>query len=306
MDVDLLNTSNDKKVIKRQELALQVVNLGLLVNSILAVAKIASGIFGHSKALLADGINSFSDVVYLIFVKILVKLSGKPADDEHPYGHHQLESIAGVVIGAFVIVTGILIFWDSINSFFDLIARREENVPVQFFTLLVALLTIATKLVLMFNALKVGKKTENIAVLALAKDHFNDIFSSVAASIGIILGLIGINWFDPFAGAIVAIFVVKTGVDILRESTSELMDTIPDKKMNNKISKLISSFPEVIKVECIHLHKFGPYFVANLTIAIDGELKVYEGDKIADKIESTLYNKIELLRRVYIHYHPAY
>ncbi len=208
------------------------------------------------------------------------------------------------IIGAFVITTGIAIFWDSINSAFDMISGRRERNPVESFTLIVALATVCVKIYLMINAAAVGRTTQNLAVSALAKDHRNDIFASLGAAAGIVLGLLGIQWGDPLAGALVAIVVAKTGIDILRESTAELMDTVPGSEMNNKIRSIIASNSAVKSVESIHTHRFGPYYMANITVGIDGNLSVLEGDRIADSIEKLLYEKIELLRRVYIHYHP--
>ena len=105
---------------ERHQKTIQAVNLGLIANTILAILKTGVGITGHSPALLADGINSTSDVAYGIVVRIFMRLSGKPADEEHPYGHDRLESIAAVVVGAFVITTAISIFWASINKVYKL------------------------------------------------------------------------------------------------------------------------------------------------------------------------------------------
>ncbi len=101
---------------------LRAVNLALLANAGLAALKTAIGILGHSPALLADGINSTSDVAYGIIVKIFIRMARKPADDAHPYGHRQLESIAALIIGAFVLTTAVAIFWDAVNRVYDLIS----------------------------------------------------------------------------------------------------------------------------------------------------------------------------------------
>ncbi|MCI5122423.1 MAG: cation diffusion facilitator family transporter, partial [Candidatus Electrothrix sp. AUS4] len=143
----------------RRKKAENVVNVGLFCNAVLALVKVVAGIIGHSQALLADGINSISDVIYFIAVKIFVRLSGKPADSEHPYGHHQLESIAALVIGAFVITTGTAIFWDSIDSAFKLFTGAVSSHSIGQFTLYVALATILTKILLMLQARKVGQET---------------------------------------------------------------------------------------------------------------------------------------------------
>ncbi|MFA5995563.1 MAG: cation diffusion facilitator family transporter [Patescibacteria group bacterium] len=304
METDLLGTAKLANLAKRQRQANTVINVGLVANLMLAVAKVFAGIYGHSKALLADGINSVSDVVYLLFTKALVKLSSKPADKEHPYGHHQLESVAAVVIGAFVITTGLTIFWDAINTAYDLFINTSTIQPVQSFTWFVALGTIIIKLALMFQALYISKKTNNLAISALARDHRNDIFSSAAAGIGIMFSLYGFIWVDPLASTLVAIIIVKTGIDILRESTNELMDTLPDTGLEQTIQQLIISVPGVKKVEAIHLHRFGPFYMANIVLGVAGQLTVTQGDGIADAVEQQLYHHIELMKKVYIHYHP--
>jgi len=107
------------------------------------------------------------------------------------------------------------------------------------------------------------------------------------------------------AGAVVALVIAKTGTDILRESAAELMDTVPDRQMEGQIRSVLSSFPQIRSTESIHTHRFGPYYMANLTVGINGGLTVSEGDAIADAVEKRLGDEVDLLRRVYIHYHPA-
>jgi cation diffusion facilitator family transporter len=290
---------------ERRKKAENVVNVGLFFNSVLALVKVIVGITGHSQALLADGINSISDVIYFIAVKIFVRLSGKPADSEHPYGHHQLESIAALVIGAFVITTGTAIFWDSIDSAFKLFTGAVPSHPIGRFAVYVALSTVFIKILLMMQASRVGRETENLAIKALARDHLNDIFASAGAAVGIILSQLGAPWVDPVAGAVVAVIMAKTGLDILREASSDLMDNVPSEELARKIYEQIDEITEVEAIENIHAHRFGPYLVVNMTICINGDLTVREGDKIADRVESKLLTGIELLRKVYVHYHPA-
>jgi len=272
---------------------------------VLAIVKVLAGIIGHSQALLADGINSISDVIYFIVVKIFVRLSGKPPDPEHPYGHHQLESIAALVVGAFVITTGAAIFWDSVNTAFDLFMRSVQSRPIRAFAISVALATIVAKVFLMLHASSIGRKTGNLAIKALAQDHRNDIFASTGAATGILLSMLGAAWVDPVAGAIVAVVVAKTGLDILREASSDLMDNVPSEEIARKIHELLDGIKAIKSIEDIHAHRFGPYLVVNLTIGIDGDLSVTVGNEIADTVESELISGIEMLRKVYVHYHPA-
>ena len=282
----------------------RAINTGLSFNTGLAVSKIVFGIFGNSAALLADGINSVSDVIYYIVVKVFIHISYKPADDEHPYGHRQMESIAALVVGAFVITTAVAIFWNSINTVFRIVSGTEVSDGVKFVSLVVALITIVIKIGLTYFTYKVGNKEKSAAIMALAHDHRNDIFAGTGALVGIILARLGIPWGDPIAGAIVSVIIFLTGLQILRESSDELMDTLPSKSLDEEVRLSIKKITEVKEIESIHAHRFGPYFVINVTICISGDITVTQGDEIATQVENQIYGDLEMVRMVYVHYHP--
>jgi len=290
---------------RRERRSLLAVNLGLLANFVLAALKTSVGILGHSPALLADGINSTSDVAYYVVVRVFITLARKPADDEHPYGHRQLESIAALVVGAFVLTTAVAIFWDAVNKVYDLWTGQAESQGASQIALLVALLTVAIKIALMLFTRKIGQQTGNPAVSALAYDHRNDILTALAASVGIFLGRAGYPWVDPLAGALVALIILRTSIEILRESSQDLMDTVPGRELYQKIVRLLLAIPGIDEVEEVQAHRFGPYLVINVTIGINGMLCVAEGDRIATQVERTLQREIDLLQRVHVHYHPA-
>jgi cation diffusion facilitator family transporter len=284
------------------------VTLGLVANVVLAVAKVAVGILGHSQALLADGINSTSDVVYYSVVAIFMRAARKPPDEEHPYGHRQFESIAALVVGAFVITTGVAIFWDSVNGTFDVLSggAAQPATVMSWIALAVALATVVSKVGLYMYTSRVGRRTKNIALLALAADHRNDILSASAASIGILLGRFGHPWVDPLAGALVALFVLRTGIDIVRDTASDLMDTSLERTVRAQIERITQGVAGVRGIDEIRAHRFGAYLVLNLTIAIDGALTVADGDAIASRVEAALVSGIRYVREVHVHYHPPH
>jgi cation diffusion facilitator family transporter len=303
---EFINLENKMEQNTREQRVQGIINTGLIANIFLAIIKVSIGIVGHSRALLADGVNSTSDIVYYIVVKIFTKLAGKPADSEHPYGHHQMESIAAVVVGAFVVTTGIGLFWDSINTSWEIFSgKHTDGAPIEIYTLFVAFFTIILKIFLFIYTKAIGKKTENAAVMALAYDHRNDIFSSGGAAIGITLGWLGFVWADPLAGAVVALIILRTGIQILRESSDELMDTVPGETLNKKIRSVVCNISGVKTIEELSAHRFGPYFVINITIGIDGNLSVKQGDSIATEVEKKIDKAISPVRKVYVHYHPA-
>ncbi|MGD9946880.1 MAG: cation diffusion facilitator family transporter [Desulfobulbus sp.] len=290
---------------QRRRQSMLAVQIGLAANTLLAVLKATVGVIGNSPALLADGINSTSDVAYGIVVSIFVRLSAKPADPEHPYGHDQLESVAAVVVGAFVITTAIAIFWNSVDSVWTLFTSNEQAEGASLTALSIAFFAILLKIFLSFWTYAQSRKTQNSAVLALAQDHRNDIFASAAAAVGIIFGRWGFPWVDPLAGAVVSMIILHTGVEILRSATDDLMDTLPGRELAQEIQSALKDVYGVEAIEEVHAHRFGPYLMINLTIGVDGAMSVAAGDRIATEVEKTLLARIEFLRRVYVHYHPV-
>jgi cation diffusion facilitator family transporter len=296
---------NLKDVERRQRQSVRAVNLGLLANILLAGFKTVIGVLGHSPALLADGVNSTSDVAYYVVVSVFMRLARKPADEEHPYGHGQLESIAALLVGSFVITTAIAIFWDAVNNVYDLWSGNGDFQGAGVSALVMALLTVLIKLGLASYTYRAGRKTDNPAVLALAYDHRNDIFSALGAAIGVVMGRSGFLWGDPMAGALVALVILRTGLSIVRDSSRELMDAVPSESLARRIQSLLLRIPGILDVEEVHAHRFGPYLVVSLTVGVDGCLTVAEGDQIATLAEKLLFQEIEYLGRVHIHYHPA-
>ena len=296
---------NRRMTHERDRKSLWAVNLGLGTNIILSAFKTTFGVLGHSPALLAEGINSISDVAYYVVAGIFMRLANKPADTEHPYGHRQLESIASLVVGAFVVGTAVKVFWDAVDRIWDLLDGKLTSVGAHPFALWVALGTVALKIILFFYVRNLGRETRNPIVDALAYDHRNDIFSASAASGGIFLGQRGLPWVDPLAGALVAVLILRTGIFILRESSAELMDTVPSRKLVKQIIFLLSTLKNVKQLEELQAHRFGPHIVINLTIGIDGRLSVKQGDKIATCVEKLIYDSMPSVLRVHVHYHPA-
>jgi cation diffusion facilitator family transporter len=289
----------------RDRKSLLAVNLGLGINIGLSALKTYFGVIGHSPALLAEGINSTSDVAYYVVASIFVRMANKPADDEHPYGHQQLESIAAVVVGSFIVTTAVAVFWDAVDKMWDLLSGATISSGASTFTLWVALLTVGIKLFLTFFVRKLGKETHNPVVEAMAYDHRNDLFSAIAASIGIFLGQRGLPWVDPLAGAIVAILILRTGIYILRESSVELMDAVPSKELAEQISVLLNDIPGAQQLHEVQAHRFGPHSVINMTIGVDGTLSVLAGDEIANEVETLICKEIPNISRVHVHYHPS-
>ncbi len=293
------------EVSRREQQSMLAVQVGLAANVLLAFLKTTVGVLGNSPALLADGINSTSDVIAYLVVAVFMKRAGAPADLEHPFGHRQLESIAALTVGSFVITAAVAIFWNAINSIYKLWAGEGDATGASLLALWVALFTVAAKVGLTYFTSRIGRRTGNAAVIALAYDHRNDLLAALAVAVGILLARMGYLWVDPLAGAVVALFVLGTGLEILRKSSLDLMDTVPGRTLGERITTTVQAVEGVRQVEEIYAHRFGPYLVVNLTIGIDGEIPVTAGDAIASAVERALYAEVSLLRQVHVHYHPV-
>lgn len=284
--------------------SIKILNLGLACNVVLALSKTIVGIFGHSRALLADGINSISDVVYYLVVKVFMKLAHKPADECHPYGHRKMESIAALVIGTFIITTAMALFWDSASDAFHFFTNKDKRPTPSLLSLTIAIVTILTKIHLYFYTKRGASRFGNFALMALAYDHRNDIFSAMAVVLGIIFSIMGYAWVDPLAGTAVSALILKTGIKIIKDSSNELMDGVPGKLLNDAIRETITDIEGIKSIEEIKTHRIGPQLIANISIGVDGEISVTEGDKIATQLEDKLITSIKGLTMVYVHFHP--
>lgn len=290
---------------ERDNLTALTVNLGLVSNVILAALKTSIGILGYSPALLADGVMSISDTVYYIVVKFFMKQAKKPADKEHPHGHRQLESISAVVVGAFILTTGIAIFLESLNKVYALFTNVTVGRSATALALVIAIGTFLIKLGLYYYTKKSAQKTHNPTLRALANDHLNDIMTAVAVIIGIVMGRMGYFWMDPAAGAVVAIYIIKTGVEIIIQSSSELMDRMPDARFSREIRDVTLLVKGVRGIEEMGIHRVGPYFTITMTISVSGDISVDEGHEISQQVEKSLLQHFDNgLRNVHIHYHP--
>jgi cation diffusion facilitator family transporter len=294
----------DEELAARKRAGQATVIVGLVANLALAVAKSAAGVIGRSSGLISDGINSISDGVYYLIVIVFLRGAAKPADREHPYGHTQLESIASLVVGAFVLTTAVAILWHEITTLYEMsigTAGLGEVGPV---ALWVALASIAVKAVLAWTTRRRGRVEQNSALIALGDDHASDIAASGAVAIGIVLARRGYAWVDPAAGAAVALLIFRTGLKILRNSATELMDAVPGESFAREIRERLAVIAAIRAIEDIRAHRFGPYFVVNLTIALDGSLTIAEGDRVCTLVERRLYDTMSQIRMVHVHYHP--
>jgi len=273
---------------------------GIWVNIFLTVFKIFAGILGRSQAMLADGFHSLSDIFAGILALTSVKISQKPVDQDHPYGHGKAESIAALCISFILLGMSIVLSYRALNAIFLKIRIMPGLLP-----LWAALISISVKELLFRYTYYIGKKFDNLAILASASDHRADALSSVAALIGIAGARLGYTFLDPLAGFVVAVFIFKIGIDIFRPSLRELMDTSLPEDFIDEIRKITLSIKGVREIDDVKTRRMGWRNSIDLSVQIDGHLSIEEGHGISNKIEKLLLQKLKNIGNIMIHINPG-
>lgn len=285
-------TAREKR--KRDGVRSTVISIG--INIFLAGIKIFFGMLGKSKALVADGFHSVSDIVGSVVVLVGIYLGNKPADEEHPYGHGKLESIAGNIIGVILVITAYSLIVENVLDYF----RETERLIPENITLVIVLISIAVKYVLYRYKYNIGMRIKNDAVLADAREHKSDVLSSVGVLVGILLSIYVNPIFDLLLSVVVGLIIGKEGLHIIFQTSNNLMD-IQDRKLIEEVDNYVSSFAYIENAHDIRMKTSGNVVYLSLHIRLDGKMTIYEGHELSDDIKYSILNKFEDVGDVTIH-----
>lgn len=271
----------------------------LIVNILLFLLKVVGGVFGHSRALLADAINSLLDIVGNTVVWIGIRIAKRPADEGHPYGHGHADTIAALFVSTLLVITGIYIGYSAVHVIID----KDYTVPGKLATA-VAAFTIVVKEILYQWTIRAGRKANSPAVIANAYDHRADVYASSGALIGIVVAQIGFPVLDPIAGFWIGFLILKNAVNLLKNNLHFLMGGAPDPAIKLKILETALAHDGVKHVREIKVRSSGPTYIADLKIMVDRDLTVHQGHDIATALKMTLRQVLDKLQDVMIHVEP--
>ena len=269
-----------------------------ITNIILALVKIVSGIIGASGALIADGVHSLSDTLTDVFAILGHKLSMKPADKEHPFGHGKMEYITCIVIGLVIMFMGFTIIY---NGIFD------KPVVPNILTAIIGIIVIVAKLILSRYILNRGKKYDSNILIASGKESLTDVISSVVVLISILLSqLNGIFVYaDTFAMVIIGILILKIAFNILVENFSSLLGKqVTDCNYIKSLEEIIYKEPEVKGIDTLIILKYGPIYQLNLEVSMDENIVLKDAHDVLDKIEDNLKKHDSKIVHIIIHVSP--
>ena len=273
--------------------------VGIVTNLILCSIKIFAGLISGSLSIMADGINNLSDAGSSIVTMVGFKLATLPPDEEHPFGHERIEYISGMIVAFIIVIIGLSLLKSSIEK---IINPTPVDANVYVYIILVS--SILLKLWQgMFNR-KVGKKINSTAILATAQDSLNDVISTFVVLVGIIVSILTSLNIDGYLGILVSLFILKSGIDLVRETAKPLIGVAPSKEEVEEISNKILSYDGILGIHDLVFHSYGPNkkFITVHT-EVDASVNVMLSHDMIDNIERDF--KYELNIDLVIHMDPV-
>lgn len=290
----------------REKKIFKVTIVGALCNVVLVAFKFVAGIVGNSAAMIADAVHSLSDFVTDVIVLVFVKISNKPHDDEHRYGHGKFETLATVLVGLVLIGVGMKILMAGVKDIYSFFNGEMLDSP-GYIALIVALLSIVVKEGLYHYTLRVGKRENSQVVVANAWHHRSDALSSIGVAVGVGGAiLLGEKWqvLDSVAAVIVSVFILRSALQIMKPGFDELMEKSLPRDVEKRIEEIILSFDGVSQPHNLRTRRIGNYCAVDVHIRMDGRITLSEAHEKTTEIEGALKEYLGEGAYIYIHMEP--
>ncbi|HAQ06048.1 MAG TPA: transporter [Bacillus bacterium] len=264
---------------------------------ILSALKLFIGNIGNSEALTADGLNNATDILASVSVLIGLRLSQKPADENHHYGHWKAEMVASMVASFIMIIVGFQVLVGAVTSIFDGVSEPPDMIA--------AWTGIFSALVMYFvyrYNKRLAQKIKSQSVMAAAKDNMSDSLVSIGTAIGIIGSQFNVPWLDPLTAVIVGLLILKTGWGIFRDASHHLTDGF-DQDLISEYKETIFEIPEVKGINDLKARSYGNNIVVDVVITVDSSLAIGDAHDISTKVEERLMEDYEIYD-VHVHVEP--
>ncbi len=280
--------------------------IGIIGNVVLALMKGTVGFMSGSKALIADAANSASDVAGSFAVLVGIRAAQLPPDKDHPYGHGKAESIAAIIVSVLLMLVGIEIAISAIKS----ISAGVLEAP-KWYAMVAITVSILAKEALFQYKYHLGKKLSSQALIANAWDDRSDVYSSIAAFVGVGAALIGGYWdipilyyMDPIASLLVAGFVIMIGYKLVMQSIHSTMDHVLHDEDSEELLKSVLKTKGVIAVDDLRAREHGHYVIVDVKISVNPRITVLEGHDIAKAVKLNLLDRFSHVSDVFVHVNP--
>lgn len=281
--------------------------VGLVSNVLLTALKLIVGILFRSDVLIADGVHNAGDVVASATAFGSMKISGQPADEDHPYGHGKAEVVGAGFVAVILGLAALYIGYEAVSALFE--PPKEAHV----IALGAAFVSLVWKQLLYVYTIRIGKAAKSKGLIATANDHLADVYASIAAFIGIGLALIGeytdtplLAYGDPVAGIVVALLILKLAYEMGRESIDILMEKNIEPEKLGEYARLIERVEHVKRIDRLRARGHGHYILVDVRVSVPGHLSVQDGHDISRSIKHSIMASDQDVDEVLVHINPWY
>ena len=274
--------------------------VGIVTNFVLATMKMIIGILSSSIAIIADSANNFSDAGSSVVTLVSFKMSAKPADKDHPFGHARIEYVASMIVSFIILLVGAELMIDSIKTITGI--APFEPTEVSPITIIILSVSILLKLWLGLFQRKIGKKINSSVIKATSTDSLSD---SIATSAVLVSSIVikFTSWYmlDAIMGIIVSVLVIIAGVNILNETKNAILGEAPIEETVNDIKNIVAKYPEVLGMHDLLVHNYGPHhFIASFHAEVDGKADIYYLHDVIDNIENEVNRELNIFCTIHM------
>lgn len=277
--------------------------VGIIGNVFLSAFKFIAGIMGNSSAMVSDAVHSLSDVFATFIAFLGVRFGRCEADASHPYGHERIESLAAIVLGLILLVTGVGIGWVGIEK---ILAGNYESLPIPgMIAFVAAIVSIAVKEGMFWYTRHWARVIRSSAFEADAWHHRSDAMSSIGALVGVGGSMLGYPVLDPIASVVICLFILKQGISIIYDALKKMLDTSCGEQFEKEVRQLVDAENQVERIDMLRTRMFGDKVYIDMEIAIDGSMQLTDAHAIAERVHDDIEHAFPEVKHVMIHVNPA-
>lgn len=277
--------------------------VGIIGNVFLSAFKFIAGIMGNSSAMVSDAVHSLSDVFATFIAFLGVRFGRREADASHPYGHERIESLAAIVLGLILLVTGVGIGWVGLEK---ILAGNYESLPIPgMIALVAAIVSIAVKEGMFWYTRHWARVIRSSAFEADAWHHRSDAMSSIGALVGVGGSMLGYPVLDPIASVVICLFILKQGISIIYDALKKMLDTSCGEQFEEEVRQLVDAENQVGHIDMMRTRMFGDKVYIDMEIAIDGSMQLTDAHAIAERVHDDIEHAFPEVKHVMIHVNPA-
>lgn len=287
----------------REKIATRASSVSIGANVALSVFKLTAGIIGRSTAMVADAVHSISDILSSVIVIAGIKLAGKDADKEHPYGHERFECVAAIILSVILFITGGAIGWSGVNAIID--GDFRDIAMPGMIALIAAVVSLVVKEFLFWFIRGAAKKIDSGALMADAWHARTDALSSVGSFVGILGARLGVPIMDPLAAFLICLLIFKAALEIFRDAIGKMTDKACDDDTENQMRRIILEQQSVLGIDMLKTRLFGDRIYVDVEIAMDGEHSLHEAHDTAQLVHDAIESRFAKVKHCTVHVNPG-